>query len=230
VPTANDDDQTTAAVDDDKTASVTESPPTIAAEQHSEPPTAIVPDVRAAAASELAWSSEAETGEITDGPHWWGARLLWIPLVALLCASVAVVVWFSMTLYRQHEPAVPASPSPARRPPAPAAAPPVIAAPPQPITQTPSPGASPTSPKPSAPTVDSMFLDWLHARNIGFNDPQHATSGGRWVCAELADGRTRDQILDGLFAENHSMSPIGVVDLYRGAVAFYCPQYEDHGA
>ena len=29
--------------------------------------------------------------------------LLLVPLVALLCISVAVVVWFSVTLYRQHE-------------------------------------------------------------------------------------------------------------------------------
>lgn len=59
----SDDNQPTAAVGDvDDTAVVAEGPRTVAAEQFSEPPTTIVPDVEPTRAAELAWSSEARDG------------------------------------------------------------------------------------------------------------------------------------------------------------------------
>jgi hypothetical protein len=51
-------------------------------------PTTFVPDVGPTRAVELAWSSEAETEEIADRSHGWRGRVLWLPLVAFLCASV----------------------------------------------------------------------------------------------------------------------------------------------
>lgn len=124
----SDDNQPTAAVGDvDDTAVVAEGPRTVAAEQFSEPPTTIVPDVEPTRAAELAWSSEAETEELADRSREWRGRLLWLPLVALLCASVAVVVWFSVTLYRQGGQAI-ALPTAS----VPVAAPPVHVAPPSP--------------------------------------------------------------------------------------------------
>jgi hypothetical protein len=88
--TANsDDDQPTAVASDiDATAVVPESVRTAAAELQSESPTTFVPDVGPTRAAELAWSSEAETEEIADRSHGWRGRVLWLPLVAFLCASV----------------------------------------------------------------------------------------------------------------------------------------------
>jgi hypothetical protein len=51
-------------------------------------PTTFVPDVGPTRAVELAWSSEAETEEIADRSHGWRGRVLWLPLVAFLCATV----------------------------------------------------------------------------------------------------------------------------------------------
>lgn len=117
---SDDNEPTAAAGHADETAVVADSPRTVAAERYSEAPTTIVPDVGPSRASELAWSSEADTEELSDHRRGWRGRLLWVPLVALLCISVAVVVWFSVTLYRQHERPVRTSPTP----PAPVATPP----------------------------------------------------------------------------------------------------------
>jgi hypothetical protein len=38
--------------------------------------------------------SEAATEELSDHLRGWRGRLLWLPLVALVSASAAVVVWF----------------------------------------------------------------------------------------------------------------------------------------
>jgi hypothetical protein len=115
VTTNSDDNEPTAAAGHaDETAVVAESPRTVAAEQYSDAPTTIVPDLGPSRASELAWSSEADTEELSDHRRGWRGRLLWVPLVALLCISVAVVVWFSVTLYRQHERPVRTSPYAAR--------------------------------------------------------------------------------------------------------------------
>jgi hypothetical protein len=141
------DDQPAAAVaDNDATADVPYSPRTVAAELHSEAPTTIVPDVEPTRAAELAWSSEAETEELADRSHRWRGRLLWLPLVALLCASVAVVVWFSVTLYRQGRPVTAPHSSPA-----PVAAPPVHAAPPPAAPIAPPPAAAPAPASPAPP-------------------------------------------------------------------------------
>jgi hypothetical protein len=116
VTTNSDDNEPTAAAGHaDETAVVADSPRTVAAEQYSDAPTTIVPDLGPSRASELAWSSEADTEELSDHRRGWRGRLLWVPLVALLCISVAVVVWFSVTLYRQHERPGTASPHRRRR-------------------------------------------------------------------------------------------------------------------
>jgi hypothetical protein len=158
-----DDDQPTAVASDiDATAAVPDSARTVAAEElHSDAPTRIVPDVGPAQAAELAWSSEAETEELADRSREWRGRLLWLALVALLCASVAVVVWFSMTLYRQHErpmTASPTSPAPVVNPPSASARP----APPAPIPPPPPPAPPPTttSAVASGPVIGEPCSDW----------------------------------------------------------------------
>jgi hypothetical protein len=120
VTTSSDDDQPTGVANEADDTAGPESMRTAAAERHSDVPTTIVPDVSPTQAAELAWSSEADAEELSDHRRGW---LLWIPLVVLLCASVAVVVWFSVTLYRQHERPVsasPTSPTPIAAPPRPA--------------------------------------------------------------------------------------------------------------
>ncbi len=160
--TADDDQPATAAGDSDTTAVVADSPRTVAAELHSEElPTTIVSDVGPTRAAELAWSSEAETEELADRSRDWRGRLLWSALVALLCASVAVVVWFSMTLYRQHERPVGTSPPP----PAPVATPPSVAPrpaapPPIPPTSALPPPTTTTSATASGPTIGQPCSDW----------------------------------------------------------------------
>ncbi|MGC2381344.1 MAG: hypothetical protein WA622_30195 [Mycobacterium sp.] len=174
----SDDNQPTAAVGDvDDTAVVAEGPRTVAAEQFSEPPTTIVPDVEPTRAAELAWSSEAETEELADQSREWCGRLLWLPLVALLCASVAVVVWFSVTLYRQGRPVTAPHSSPT-----PVAAPPVHAAPPPAAPIAPPPAAAPAPPPP--PAVQSNITQqqanticgWL--RDPAWTMPQIESSTG----------------------------------------------------
>ena len=164
VTSASDDDQPTAAVGDgDATGVVAESPRTVAAEQHSEPPTTIVPDVGPTQAAELAWSSEAQTDEIADRSRGWHGRILWVPLVALLCASVAVVVWFSVTLYRQHEHPVTASPSvpaPATPPPSASARPAPPPIPPSLPTSPPTAPTTTTSAQASGPVIGEPCSDW----------------------------------------------------------------------
>ena len=160
----SDDDQPTADVDGgDKTGRVADSPQTVAAEQHSEAPTPIVPDVGPTVVPELAWSSEADTEEVADRSHRWGGRLLWIPLVALLCASAAVVVWFSVTLYRQHERPVttaPSSPAPVATPPASLSpSPPAPIPPPPPSSPPPAPTTTPP-PAASGPRIGEQCSDW----------------------------------------------------------------------
>jgi hypothetical protein len=165
VAATSDDDQPTAAVDDgNETGRVADSPQTAAAEEHSEAPTTIVPDVGPTVTPDLAWSSEADTEEMADRSHRWGGRLLWIPLVALLCAAAAVVVWFSVTLYREHErpgAAAPTPTAPVVTPPAPSATP----RPPAPIPPPPpsSPPPAPTTTPPAAasgPRIGEQCSDW----------------------------------------------------------------------
>jgi hypothetical protein len=163
VTTNSDDNEPTAAAGHaDETAVVADSPRTVAAERYSEAPTTIVPDVGPSRASELAWSSEADTEELSDHRRGWRGRLLWVPLVALLCISVAVVVRFSVTLYRQHERPVRTSPTP----PAPVATPPSVAprpaAPPPnpPISALPPPTTTTTSATASGPTIGEPCSDW----------------------------------------------------------------------
>jgi len=166
-----DDQPATAAADNDATADVRDSARTAAAELQSQAPTTIVPDVEPTRAAQLAWSSEAETEELADRSREWRGRLLWLPLVALLCASVAVVVWFSVTLYRQGRPVTaPRSSSP------PVAAPPVHAAPP--------PAAAPAPASPAPPAVQSNITQqqantvcgWL--RGPSWTMPQIESSTG----------------------------------------------------
>ena len=160
---SDDNEPTAAAGHADETAVVADSPRTVAAERYSEAPTTIVPDVGPSRASELAWSSEADTEELSDHRRGWRGRLLWVPLVALLCISVAVVVRFSVTLYRQHERPVRTSPTP----PAPVATPPSVA--PRPAEPPPNPPISAlppptttttTSATASGPTIGEPCSDW----------------------------------------------------------------------
>jgi len=66
VTTNSDDNEPTAAAGHaDETAVVADSPRTVAAEQYSEAPTTLVPDLGPSRASELAWSSEAENQTTT---------------------------------------------------------------------------------------------------------------------------------------------------------------------
>lgn len=134
--TSDDDPPTAVANGDDATTIVAKSPLTVAAEQYSEASTTIVPDVGPAQAPELAWSSEADTAELADRSHRCRGRLLWAALVVLLCASGTVVVWFSVTLYRQHQTvAAPPAVSPTVTAPLAQVAPPPVApiAPPPPV-------------------------------------------------------------------------------------------------
>jgi hypothetical protein len=190
-----DDDQPTAVGDVDETPVVADSPRTVAAERYSEAPTTIVPNVGPTRAAELAWSSEAETEDLADRSREWRRRLLWVPLVALLCVSVAVVVWFSITLYRQHRPvaAAPTAPAPVAAPPVHAGPPPITpiapppAAAPAPASPTP-PTAAPAPPSPPAaqsnitPQQANTICGWL--RDPAWTMPQIESSTGDM----LADG------------------------------------------
>jgi hypothetical protein len=179
----SDDNEPTAGVGDvNDTAVVADSPRTVAAETHSEPPTTVVPDVGPTQVPDLAWSSESDTEELSDHGRGWRGRLLWAPLVALLCASVAVVVWFSITLYRQHHPvaAPPTAPPPVAAPPVPAEPSPVAPiAPPSPVAP---PTAAPAPPPPTAaqsnitPQQANTICRWL--RDPSWTMPQIESSTG----------------------------------------------------
>jgi hypothetical protein len=160
--TGDDDPPNPAASGDDATAAVADSPRTVAGEQYSEPPTTIVPDVGPSRASELAWSSEADTEELSDHRQGWMGGCCGFPWWRCYVPVFAVVVWFSLTLYRQHERPVRTSPTP----PAPVATPrssaPRPAAPPPipPTSAPPLPTTTPASATASGPKIGEPCPDW----------------------------------------------------------------------
>jgi hypothetical protein len=214
VTTTNDDDQPTAvAKDGDVTAGVADSPRTVAAEQYAEPPTTIVRDVGAAPSAELAWSSETQTDEIGEHSDGWHGALLWVPLVALLCASIAVVVWFSLTLYRQGRPA-PASPAPA--PPAasptvhaeaPTLAPiaPLPAAPPPPPSAAPEPPSPVAVPPNVSPQQANTICGWL--RDPSWTMPQIESSTGDMLADDNPSFKGTPDVFKAIAAAMSSTCP-----------------------
>lgn len=202
--TASDDEQPTAyASDSDETAAESDSPPTVAAEPHSDAPTTIVADARPTHDAELAWSSEAETEELADRSRVWRRRLLWLPLVALLCGSVAVVVWFSVTLYRQgRPPAAPPSSS------APGTAQPAHTAPPA-----------------VADDKDAQFLALIRRQGVQPPDVATAINSAHTICRRIAAGESEPDIASGVLAGSttgiNQMQADYIVDT---AINIYCPQ------
>lgn len=239
---SGDDDQPTAVANDGDVAAVMpDSARTAAAEQRSDAPTTIVPDVGSTQAAELAWSSEAETEEMADHPRRWRRRLLWVPLVALLCASVAVVVWFSVTLYRQGRPdtaspsvpaPVAAPPAPLRPPPPPAAiSPPPAPAPPSAAASSPLPTDSRGLPMlPENPTPDQQqevitrFFDHF---GIPYANPPAAAIDAQSVCGYLKSGHRRaiDLIMWAQQTHPDLRDVPPAINFVTASIGTYCPQY-----
>jgi LppP/LprE lipoprotein len=71
--------------------------------------TVAAPGGKRSAPEDLAWSLDTQESEAPDRE--WRGHLLWAGLVALLCGIVAVVTWFSITLYHQKS-SRPMPPSP----------------------------------------------------------------------------------------------------------------------
>jgi hypothetical protein len=87
-----------------------------------------------------AWSLDDGHEPPTEGEGNWRGPLLWAELVTLLCATVAAVVWFSITLYAGNGHTLKSAPS-ASIPSSPVALPP-----PSPEMAAPAPSAEPTRP------------------------------------------------------------------------------------
>lgn len=209
---SDDNDQPTGLAHDvDSTEVVADSPRTVAAGQYSEPPTTIVPDVRLARGAELAWSSETPTDEIVEHSRGWHGRLLWVPSVVLLCASIAVVVWFSVTLYRQGRTSSTSSPTPAlsAAPTVHAAQPTVAPIAPPPAVAPPllSPAATPSVGAPSnvTPQQANTICGWL--RDPSWTMPQIESSTGDMMADDNPSFKGTPDVFKAIAAAMSSTCP-----------------------
>jgi hypothetical protein len=102
-----------------------------------------------------AWS--LDRSEEPSFENKWRGRLQWAGLVALLCATIAAVVWFSMTFYFEHwstsNTGTPGTSAPAAQAPVPAPAPPPASAPTSVAARPPSPIPVPAPPPRALPVA-----------------------------------------------------------------------------
>ena len=210
-----------------------------AAETAIEPPAAdetelIPPDQ---APTLAAWSLCPEVVEYPDQsrswPLVWGVTAACIGAVALLVGAVGLTAWAlhpapssvssgAVTTLTEMVPAL---------------APPVTVTampptqtwnPPPPSTTTVTVQAAPP-PKPPAYSVpsdnDEAFFTRLRQRQIIIYDESKLLWDARWVCSQLAAGRSKLDVMNGIHQLNPRMTEMGVIDFTAASVAYYCPEY-----
>jgi Protein of unknown function (DUF732) len=194
--------------------------------------------------SVYAWSmdqAEESTERYTWGITWQRAGLV-ILAAAMMFMAILGIGWTLMA--HHHTP-----PRPTSTPTAPPAVPPIpsgpgdrvfpststptptVAAPPptETVTVIPDPIAAPpvqtlAPPRPSAAALDEQYLDDLSVAGILITNVPEAITGGREVCAFLAEGHTEPEAVQTAMGNNVSKraNAITVVD---AAIAVYCPQH-----
>jgi hypothetical protein len=171
--------------------------------------------------------------------HRWRGPVTSAALVTLLCLIVAVVTWFSITLYHQNDSRPTASAPHSSAAPAPKPAPP----PPPPVTVTAAPAPQPTTnpstaqPAPSTvvpePTTqvsatDQKFLDLMGRRVPTADAAQYAIQKAHAVCSYIASHP--DAVFGSTTLDNWITSTTIYVGSYAvqfayNSVVSYCPRY-----
>jgi hypothetical protein len=210
--------------------------------------TIVVPPPTVAGAPALAWSVDEDETVPVERQSWgetWSAAAVLLSLGAAVAIVTAVLGW--VAIHRDSDPqplspvsstmdtaALPPAPSwsaaPAPQTPDPdVVSPPttvtVQAAPPPPTTVTVE--AAPTEPglKPENPSRDDEFIERLEADQLVLHNRTEALSGARWVCRQLAAGRSQADIVASAERDNPTVTHLGMVDYVSTAAAFYCPEF-----
>ncbi|WP_158089882.1 DUF732 domain-containing protein [Mycobacterium kyorinense] len=129
--------------------------------------------------ADLAWSLDTEETPTHD--RRWRGPVTSAVLVTLLCLIVAVVTWFSITLYHENDSRPPAST------PASSAVPKAAPPPPPPVTVTATPAPPPTPAPTTTPVLsdtDRQFLDTLRHRGVNYpySNPEYPIVHAHAVC------------------------------------------------
>jgi Protein of unknown function (DUF732) len=173
--------------------------------------TAAAPGGKPTVPADLAWSLNTQESEAPER-HWRG-HLLSAGLIALLCATVAVVRWFSATLYREQS-----SPPAAHPTPSVSAAP----APPTTATVTVTPAPAPSTPALSA--TDRAFLAEVQHYGLYYSDPAypiaHAHALCNWITAHPNTGAMNYVQASTIWTDDDSAR-----NLIIAVVPHYCPQF-----
>jgi hypothetical protein len=180
--------------------------------------TVAAPGDKPTESADLAWSLDTQEQE-TPG-HRWRGRLTSAALVTLLCAIVAVVTWFAITLYHQNDSRPPASaPASSAVAPAPKPAPPP---PPPPVTVTAMP-----APAPALSATDQAFLADVQHAGLYYSDPAypiaHARALCNWITAnpDKANGFTVSYVEDSTIWTDSDSATNFII----AVVPHYCPQF-----
>jgi Protein of unknown function (DUF732) len=171
-----------------------------------------------------AWSLDDGDEPRTEGEGNWRSWLMWAGLVALVCATVAAAVWFSMTFYFE-EWARPSASASVSSPPAAAPAPkppPPSAAPAPPLSAAPAPQAAPPPPPPG-----DALVSVLRQMDVPFADKPAAVTDALAVCGYLKGGHHKASEL--LYQYEPELWPDLTQkqrdDFGGAAIGIYCPQY-----
>ena len=79
----------------------------------------------------------------------------------------------------------------------------------------------------SQPTLsrDDEFIERLQADQLVIRDRTKAIASARWVCRQLAAGRTQADIVAASEPDHPSVTHLGMVDFVAASADFYCPEY-----
>jgi hypothetical protein len=200
-----------------------------------EPETTVVAsDISTVDRAELAWSLD-DTQESDTPKRQWRGHLLWAGLVTLLCAIVAVVTWFSITLYHQQSSRPMPSPASSAEAPAPKPVPPpptatvtVVPAPaPNTPTAQPAPTVVPSSVAPSLlSSTDRQFLAVLQNMGLGYPSPDYAIAHAHATCDYMAKRRITPASATDYVARTTIWVDEQSANMFANYSAVnYCPQF-----
>ena len=186
----------------------------------------------------MAWSLDTQDSETP--PRQWRGHLTSAALVTVLCVIVAVVTWFSITLYDQKSSRpMPPSPKPSAAAPAPKPAPPppvatvtVTPAPaPAPAPNTPAPLPAPSMVPPSvAPPAplsarDQQFLSVLQNMGVGYPSPEYAIAHAHATCDYMANHPHDDAAAANYVAATTVWNGLSATEFADYSAVNYCPQF-----
>lgn len=79
--------------------------------------------------------------------------------------------------------------------------------------------------KPPTRRKDDEFVARVQAEEITVHDRGQALYAARWVCRQVADGRTVADIVKAEEPNNPEMTHVAVVDFVSMAIGVFCPEF-----